>query len=184
MKLLKKITMTILGVVLTINYITAQNYKAPAIDASGTATDKNGKTIGSVNKTGEIKDTAGIKIAYIDSEGNLIDFKTGKKMGKAMKNGNFTPYFNETPDKGMTISAPMNGICQVKDADGKVVAEVHESYKQFGACAMHCLQNNMNHSEMLDKTKQTSPYACPMHPDMVSDKPSKCGKCGMDMKKK
>ena len=27
-------------------------------------------------------------------------------------------------------------------------------------------------------------YACPMHPDMVSNKPGKCPKCGMMMDKK
>ena len=25
------------------------------------------------------------------------------------------------------------------------------------------------------------PYACPMHPNFISDKPGKCPKCGMDM---
>ncbi|MBN8858632.1 MAG: hypothetical protein J0H29_09605 [Sphingobacteriales bacterium] len=27
-------------------------------------------------------------------------------------------------------------------------------------------------------------YTCPMHPDVVSDKPSKCPKCGMDLRSK
>ncbi len=27
-------------------------------------------------------------------------------------------------------------------------------------------------------------YVCPMHPDITSDKPGKCSKCGMDLKKK
>jgi Heavy metal binding domain len=26
-------------------------------------------------------------------------------------------------------------------------------------------------------------YSCPMHPEVTSDKPGKCSKCGMDMKK-
>ncbi len=26
-------------------------------------------------------------------------------------------------------------------------------------------------------------YSCPMHPDVTSNKPGKCSKCGMDMKK-
>ncbi len=25
-------------------------------------------------------------------------------------------------------------------------------------------------------------YACPMHPDVTSDRPGKCSKCGMDLK--
>ncbi len=27
-------------------------------------------------------------------------------------------------------------------------------------------------------------YACPMHPEITSDKPDKCSKCGMDLEKK
>lgn len=27
-------------------------------------------------------------------------------------------------------------------------------------------------------------YVCPMHPDVTSDKPGKCSKCGMDLKEK
>lgn len=27
-------------------------------------------------------------------------------------------------------------------------------------------------------------YSCPMHPDVTSDKPGQCSKCGMDMKEK
>ena len=39
-----------------------------------------------------------------------------------------------------------------------------------------------------DKAKQDSSvqvtYTCPMHRDVVSDKPGKCPKCGMDLVKK
>lgn len=30
-------------------------------------------------------------------------------------------------------------------------------------------------------TVVTNNYTCPMHPDVVSDKPGKCSKCGMDL---
>lgn len=187
MKKFTKYLMTILGVVLAVSFASAQNYKAPKIDASGKITDKEGKYVGNVNSKGEITDTLGIKLAYVDSDGSLIDAKTGKKMGKAEKNGNFVPYFkSEKNKKGLTISPPMNGTCLVKDDSGKVVAEVHENYKQYGACAMHCMQNHMQHGEVLDnsKPKASKAYACPMHPEIVSDKPGKCSKCGMELIKK
>lgn len=34
--------------------------------------------------------------------------------------------------------------------------------------------------EML-KSKEMSQYTCPMHPDVVSDKPGKCSQCSMDL---
>ncbi|MBN8836157.1 MAG: hypothetical protein J0I09_02780 [Sphingobacteriia bacterium] len=33
----------------------------------------------------------------------------------------------------------------------------------------------------VDTTKHTTLYSCPMHPEVTSDKPGKCPKCGMDL---
>jgi len=33
------------------------------------------------------------------------------------------------------------------------------------------------------KEKSATKYSCPMHSDVISDKPGKCSKCGMAMKK-
>jgi transcription initiation factor IIE alpha subunit len=32
-----------------------------------------------------------------------------------------------------------------------------------------------------DTTQHSAVYTCPMHPDVTSDKPGKCPKCGMDL---
>ncbi len=184
MKTLPKISLAILTV-LTIQFAHAQNYKAPMIDASGKITNKEGKHIGSLTKDGVISDATGTKVAHVDATGTLIDDKTGKKLGKAEKNGNFLPHFAKTNDEGWSTSAPMNGTCLVKDKDGNVKAEVHENYKEFGACAIHCLSHNMDHNKVLDETQSsTGTYACPMHADVTSNKPGKCSKCGMEMMKK
>ena len=106
--------LTILGVVLAINISQAQNYKAPKIDASGKITDKDGKHIGTVTKDGVISDAMGMKLAHIDADGMLVDEKTGEKLGKAEKNGNFVSHFAKTPDEGWSISTPLNGTCLVK----------------------------------------------------------------------
>ncbi len=39
-------------------------------------------------------------------------------------------------------------------------------------------------SDKTSETKETTsakPYACPMHPDVTSDKAGKCPKCGMNL---
>ncbi|CAN5555807.1 hypothetical protein BH11BAC1_BH11BAC1_24380 [soil metagenome] len=35
-----------------------------------------------------------------------------------------------------------------------------------------------------DTTKTPTVYTCPMHPEVVSDKPGACPKCGMDLEAK
>lgn len=183
MKTIKSLALTILGGIAITSMAFAQNYKAPKIDASGKFTDGNGVKIGTMTKDG-MMDEKGMKMAHIDNDGNLVDSKTGKKIGKAEKNGNFMYMMSETGDgKNFTIGAPSNGVCEVKDENGKVVLLVHENYKMQAACAYHCAQTGMTHGEMLDKSKATAMYACPMHPEITSDKPAKCSKCGMDMKK-
>lgn len=179
--------MAVSGVVLAFNLSMAQNYKAPKIDATGGIYDMEGKKVGSVNKKGEIMDEMGMKMAYVDGNGVLVDAKTGKKLGKAEKNGNYTFYTSPTPDgKGLTTTPPANGTCYVKTAEGKVVMEVHENYKMYGACAAHCLQNNMKHTDVMEKSKPAASaiYSCSMHPEITSEKPGKCSKCGMDLTKK
>jgi hypothetical protein len=126
--------------------LNAQNYKAPKIDASGKITDAKGTPIGSVTLDGVVSDASGTKVAYVNAEGAMVDAKTGKVLGKPEKNGMILPHFDKTSDKGWSVSTPMNGTCVVKDGEGKVKAEVHESYKNFGACAVHCLQQKTNHN--------------------------------------
>ncbi len=156
MKTLRNFTMAILGVVFAINIAAAQNYKAPMINSSGKILDKNGKNIGIVTKDGTM-DEKGAKMSYIDAEGNLIDSKTGKKMGKAEKNGNFAYFFSETGDgKNFTVSAPANGTCEVKDDKGNVVLLIHENYKAQAACAYHCAQMKKEGKEMKMKDNHSN----------------------------
>ena len=145
---MKSLLVAVSGVILALNVAVAQNYKAPKIDASGKLMDGNGKDLGMMTKEGA-KDGKGVMIAHIDSDGNVIDSKTGKKMGKAEKNGNFVYNFEGTGDgKNFTIGAPANGICEVKDDKGNVVLLVHENYKAQAACAYHCAQMKKQGKEM------------------------------------
>jgi hypothetical protein len=149
MNRLKSIKVVAIGMLVTVTSVFAQNYKAPKIDASGILKNAEGVHIGTITKEGLMNDPSGMKMAHVDSEGNLVDAKTGKKMGKAEKNGNFMYMMSETGDgKNFTVSAPSNGICEVKDEKGNVVLLVHENYKAQAACAFHCLQMKQQGKEM------------------------------------
>jgi Heavy metal binding domain len=160
----------------------ALDYKGHKIDATGKITDASGKHVGNVTKDGVITDATGAKVAYTDGNGSLIDGKTGKNLGKIGKNGNFVSY---SGTETLLVSEPQNGICMVKDKDGNIKAEVHETYKNVGACAVHCMTHNMKHGEVLNEEKANAlSYSCPMHPEVTSDKAGKCSKCGMALVKK
>lgn len=140
MNSIKTIAIAAIGMMVLATTSFAQNYKAPKIDASGKFTDKKGVKIGTMTTDG-MMDNMGMKMAHLDSDGNLLDTKTGKKMGKAEKNGDFMYMMSETGDgKSFKIGAPSNGMCEVKDENGKVVLLVHENYKMQSACAYHCAQ--------------------------------------------
>jgi len=59
-------------------------------------------------------------------------------------------------------------------------------------CGMDLFQNKSSSPEFkMDESKNfnkqdsaKSVYTCPMHPDVISDKPGKCPKCGMDLVQK
>ncbi len=150
MKSFKIFVFAVLGVVSAISFSHAQDYKHPygMVKEDGKVLSPDGKHIGWVTKDGIIKDTMGVKIAQMDAEGTLVDSKTGKKLGKAQKNGNFTPSNSKTPDEKWSVGEPMNGSCEVKDKSGKTVVLVHENYKQYGACAYHCLTMKKEHKDM------------------------------------
>ena len=94
--------------------------------------------IGSITKESTIKHEVENKIATVNSTDNLVNPKTEKVLGHAPKNGAFA-YFNPNRKQKDTLSTsvPMNGTCEVKDNDGKTVADVHENHKAYGFCAYH-----------------------------------------------
>lgn len=128
----------------------AQNYKQPlpSIDAKGKITDAKGKHIGWITSDGIIKDATGAKVAHIDNQGNAVDAATWKNLGKATKNGTYLYHVKSGVSDSLTVSIPMNGICEVKDKNDKTLMLVHENYKQYGACAMHCLEMKNEHKVM------------------------------------
>jgi hypothetical protein len=136
-----KIINTMLGIILILNVLAAQDYKHPhgLVDNNGKVSDADGNHIGWVSRKGMVTDMKGRKIVHINSNGNVIDMKSGKMLGHAPKSGNFVYHFDDLKKDSLTTSHPMNGTCEVKNGKGEVVALVHENYKHYGACAYHCL---------------------------------------------
>ena len=117
---------------------TDANYKHPNLNASGKVFNEQGEELGWVTKEGIIFNAKGEKIAFI--KGTEVTDADGKKIGKMEKNGT---YYNENGDVVFTIEPNSKGEqCKLFDPQGKVVAIVHESYKNQ-ACAIHCLSKKM-----------------------------------------
>jgi hypothetical protein len=116
------------------NSLFAQNnYKHPQINSLGQVMDENGTEFGWI-KDGVIFNSKGEKVGAIEKQ-ELVDPK-GKHLGTISKEGTFYD------PKGVvlfTIEPNSKGEnCKVLDPQGKVIATVHEGYKNQ-ACAFHCL---------------------------------------------
>lgn len=121
------------------------NYKNPmSINASGQVKDGTGATVGTVSKDRMIMDAKGRKIAFVDGQGNLVDAKTGKKMGRMGKDGK--TYMDANGDLMFTIKDNADETCDIVDANGKKIGNVHDSYKS-SACALHCFQAGHTHKQ-------------------------------------
>lgn len=95
------------------------------------------------------------------------------KDGKMMhhKDGKMVPMTKDMTMKNGT-KCMVNGECVMKDGKTMTMKE--------GDCMD---MNGKDCKNDMKKMKGSAMYACPMHADMVSDKPAKCPKCGMDMTK-
>lgn len=119
------------------------NYKNPmTINAAGEVKNGKGAMVGMVTKDQMIVDAKGEKIAFVDGQGNLMDAKTGKKMGKMGKDGK--TYMNANGDLMFTIKDNPDNTCDIFDAKGKKIGNVHDSFKG-SACALHCFQAGHTH---------------------------------------
>ena len=111
------------------------------------------------NKTKE----AIMKDCCMMKEGKMIHVKDGKAMpmdkDMVMKNG---------------TTCMVNGECVMKDGTKMMMKD--------GDCMD--MNGKMDKCDMMTKSKKNTmamTYTCPMHPEVINDKPGKCPKCGMNL---
>ena len=95
--------------------------------------------------------------------------KDGKMM--VMKDGKTMPMEKDMVMKNGT-KCMTNGECIMKD--GSKMMMKNGDYME--------MSGKMSTDKM--KKMASMNYTCPMHPEVSSDKPGKCSKCGMDLVKK
>ncbi|MDJ1482767.1 DUF3659 domain-containing protein [Cytophagaceae bacterium YF14B1] len=115
------------------------DFKGHVIDSKGDVY-LDGTKVGNVTKEGSIIDASGKKLAYLDANGQLLD-ASGKKLGKMGKDGK--TYYDANGTVMLAIKDNADGTCTIQDAKGKVIGNVHSSYKGM-ACSLHCFQNKMS----------------------------------------
>ena len=100
----------------------------------------DGVKTGTISKDKIISDSKGKKLGFLGADGVLKD-ENGKMMGKMGKDGK--TYFDEKGNIIFTIVYFDKETCNIKDANGVVIGNVHKSLKGV-ACALHCFQNQMD----------------------------------------
>lgn len=81
-----------------------------------------------------------------------------------------------------TAKDPVCGMT-VKKASAAATSEYNGKIYYF--CSPGCKESFLKDPEKyVQKEQANDVYTCPMHPDVLSDKPGKCPKCGMDLVKK
>ncbi len=121
----------------------------------------------SINATAQTG-TAKMKECCMMKEGKMMHCKDGKTLPM---------------EKDMTMAngtkCMVNGECVMKNGEKMMMKD--------GECMD--MNGKMDNCEMMNKTSKTDKnkavtYTCSMHPEVTSNKPGKCSKCGMEMIKK
>ena len=99
------------------------------------------KKLGKITKDSIVKNAQGKKVAFVRQGGILVDVN-GKTLGHMGKDGK--TYYNENGQLVFQVKENTNTeTCDILDADGNVIGNVHSSYKPL-VCAMHCFMNGMD----------------------------------------
>ena len=102
-----------------------------------------------------------------------------------VKDGKTMPMKKEMTMKNGT-KCMTNGECVMKDGTKMKMkeGECMDMSGMMSDCGMMMKDAKAGTKKKIEKHEMTVVYVCPMHPEETSNKPGKCGKCGMNMVEK
>ena len=169
---MKKVTVIILFVI----GLVGQSLFAQVVDSKGRVIDAKGTVyidgtkLGTVTMDSIVKNANGKPMAFLKPGGVLVNSK-GKTLGRVGKDG--LTYYNANGAVVYKLKENTDSeTCDVLDADGKVIGNVHNNYKAM-ACTLHCYSNNMD-AKTHQKRKKSSIASVENNIDLV---------CGMKASK-
>ncbi len=140
---MKKVTVIIFLII----GLVGQSLFAQVVDSKGRVIDAKGNVyidgtqLGTVTMDSVVKNANGKPMAFLKPGGVLVNAK-GKTLGRVGKDG--LTYYNA--DGAVVYKLKENTdseTCDVLDANGNVIGNVHNNYKAM-ACTLHCYSNNMD----------------------------------------
>ena len=156
--------------------LVGQSLMAQTVDSKGRVIDAQGDVyidgtkLGSVTMDSVVRNANGKPMAFLKSGGVLVNAK-GKTLGRMGKDGK--TYYNANGTVVYQLKENTDTeTCDVLDANGKVIGNVHNNYKAM-ACTLHCYSNNMDaktHQKRNKMSNATPEYSTDLVCDMKVDK--------------
>ena len=108
--------------------------------------------------------------------------KAAKKAGATKANWN-----EDSKELKVTYAVNKTSSAKIQEAIARSGYDTQEftadngAYNKLKACCKY--DRKEGNGKITGPSAEAVSYTCPMHPDVTSDKPGKCSKCGMDLVK-